>query len=373
MYGVSDRDYLVASWSGSLSGSTNLGWQSQARGIEQLVGNAVTVANSGVPILGFWDSAVCYQADLSAYPRAENFYGANAVQMCSSIDYASSEPNFIIALVDGGGGIDGRGAGSDNSGYSLNGGASWTSISSAPPNNGLAGSVAASTPTNIVFAPGQSDGSGHQPYYTTNFGTSTTWTGCTLPSDQTSWSDFVTQTNFGGRYVTADRGKSNTFYMVFPNETKGTSFYKSTDSGATWKKIGSFTGQSANNRAFIKTPYGQADDFWFAGSVLYHYYAGHLVKITNIQSVGCVGFGANPGGGYPSVFIVGYAGSTYPGTYGIYRSDNAATGPTPSWTRMGRWPTNSFDAVRDISGDPGIPKQCYVVFAGSGFAYYKAA
>jgi hypothetical protein len=366
IYGASDRDFLVATWTGNLSSRTNLGWQSQARGIEQLVGNCVTIAKSGVPLLGFWDSGLFVQNNLAAYPLASASYPNSAsVQMCSSIDFASSDLNFIAALVDNGGGINGSEA--DISAYSTNGGTSWTKFPAVPPNSGNAGTIAISTPRNMIFSPGN----GNQPYYTTDFGNHATWIGCTLPSGQVSWSNFVANTIFGGRYVAADRVSANTFYLFFPGSGGG-SLYRSTDSGATWSNIATFS-TIIGAGAHLKTTPGVAADFWFApgNTTLYHFYGEKLVKIANVVRCQAFGFGKNSGSSYPSLFMVGYVGS-YPGTYGVYRSDDASTGTFPTWTQIGPWPCNSFDNIRDISGDPEIYEQCYIAFTGSGFAYLKA-
>lgn len=372
VFAATNRSFQTTTWTGTLSSGVASNWINQARGIEQLVGNCVTVPTSGVPILGFWDSGLFYQPNLSAYPPASNSYpNSISVYMCSSIDYASSNLNYLFALVDGGGGIDSSNP--DISAFSSNGGQSWTQFT-PPAGSGRAGSIAASTPTNVIFAPNHdSSGNGQQPYFTTNFSASPTWTGCTLPSDQTSWTNFNTQTFFGGRYVCADRVNANTFYLAFPNAGTGCSFYKSTNSGATWTNIGTITpGFSITSGAYIKSIPGEVG-FWFCGAgAVYQYNGTTLTQITNLSSSGafCIGFGANSGGGYPSVFIAGYLSN---GTYGIFRSDNASGNATPTWNQIGPWPFNSFDAVRDISGDPGIYEQCYVAFTGSGFAYYNPA
>ena len=323
IYGTSDRGYLVTSWTGNLSRTANLGWQSQARGIEQLVANCITVAKSNTPICGVWDSGLFVLSDLAAYPPASVSYPDTvSVQMCSSIDYASSNPSFLAALVDNGGGIDGNG--SDISAFSTNGGSSWTRFPSVPSNSGRGGTIAASTSDNMIFAPG----SGNQPHYTNDGGK--TWTGCPLPLGQASWSNFKADTIFGGRYVAADRVKPHTFYLFFPGSGGG-SLYQSVDGGATWSHIASFS-TIIGTGAHLKTTPGVAGDFWFApgNTTLYHFYGGNLVKITNVVRCQAFGFGKNSGSNYPSVFMVGYVGSN-PGAYGVYRSDNAATGGAPTW------------------------------------------
>lgn len=361
---VNDRASGVASWTGALSSGVTLGYQGRNRGIEQLVGNCVTVPKTLNPILGFWDSGCARQSNLSGYLSSGALPGIGAVQMASCINFASSDPNFVAALIDGGGGIDGGGP--DSSVFSTDCGATWNPFPSVPSGTGNAGSLAISTFDNMIFAPGN----GRQPYYTMNFTSgqpsSVVWSPCLLPSNQTSWAGFTNNTLHGGRFIDADRGNPNTFYMTWSDGN----VYISTDGGATWNSLGAPTSMNAQNSAWLKTTPAVAGDFWLAGAgPPYHYFRGSLLQITNVQSAGLIGTGANRNGGYPSVFMVGYISNIY----GIYRADDAATTATPTWQQIGPWAGDTFDSLKDISGDPAIPDQCYAALSGSGFAYYKAA
>ena len=71
---------------------------------------------------------------------------------------------------------------------------------------GDGGTIAASTPENIIWAPAD----GTQPLYTLNGGQ--TWNVVNLPG-VTNWSGFDYAYYFNTRTVTADRVLANTFYM----------------------------------------------------------------------------------------------------------------------------------------------------------------
>ena len=108
-----------------------------------------------------------------------------------------------------------------------NGGQTWTSFASCPTFPGYAngGTIAASTPQNIILAPGD----GVQPYYTLNGGAD-------LESYHSSGCDqlerFRRRLLFDERSVTADRVLANTFYLYYP----GQGVFESTNGGARGRK-----------------------------------------------------------------------------------------------------------------------------------------
>ena len=89
-----------------------------------------------------------------------------------------------------------------------------------------AGSIAASTPDNILWAPAN----GNQPYYTLNGGE--TWNPVVLPG-VSSWAGFQGEFYDNDRDVTADRVLPNTFYLVFD----GHGVYQTTNGGVTWTQV----------------------------------------------------------------------------------------------------------------------------------------
>ena len=89
----------------------------------------------------------------------------------------------------------------------------------------IGGTIAASSPTDIVWAPAD----GFDPYYTLDGGV--TWNPVVLPG-VSSWSGFDFAYYLDARTVTADRVLPNTFYLY----DAGHGVYQSTDGGSTGHK-----------------------------------------------------------------------------------------------------------------------------------------
>ena len=115
---------------------------------------------------------------LNAYPSTYGPVQGKTIVAGWSLDYASSNPSFLVGIADQ--------WGVEEFGYSTNGGQTWSTFASFIPGAGssfIGGTIAASTPSNIIWAPAD----GYDPYYTLNGGT--TWNPITLPG-VSSWSGF---------------------------------------------------------------------------------------------------------------------------------------------------------------------------------------
>lgn len=332
-------------------------WKSQSIGIEQLVANAVVVPTGGNPILASWDRPFFYIKNTNVYPSTYMPNTGNSLTEGWSIDYASSDPSFVVGLADN--------WGLEQSGYSTDGGQTWATFASWPSGAGsrfIGGTIASSSPTDIIWAPA----GGVAPYYTLNGGR--TWNSITLPGIS-SWADFDFASYLDTRTVAADRVLPDTFYLYYP----GKGVYKSTDGGVSWTQV--YRGQLSaysNYNAELQSVPGQAGNLFFTGGRQ----AGGpsepfmtskdggatwtaIAKVSNINSFG---FGAPaPGKTYPSIYVVGWVDDVY----GIWQStDNAQ-----SWTVIGTYPTGSLDEIKTIAGNPNVYGEVYVGFAGSGYAY----
>ena len=344
-----------------------LNFYDQSVGIENLVANEILVPPGGDPVLASWDRPFFQITNPNAYPSTYGPADSDNIVAGWSVDYASSTPSFLVGLADW--------WGTEESGYSTNGGQTWTNFPTEIPGADSAfmgGTIAASTPQNIVWAPADSN----QPYYTLNGGA--TWSPIKLPG-VTSWSGFDYAYYFDTRTVTADRVLSNTFYLYYP----GQGVFETTNGGSSWTNvhpgyIESNSSLAGYNSQIMSLP-GEAGNLFYtsgpqgtisstpANSPFYRSTNGGATwtTIPNVLDVFCFGFGAAaPGQSYPAVYIVGYVGNVY----GVWQSTNNAQ----SWTNIGTYPTGELDQIKTISGNPNVFGDVYVGFAGGGYAYLPA-
>ena len=359
LYVNGQNDFWNTTFMTGITSSTTITWNSQGDGIEQLVANQIIVPTSGHPLVASWDRAVFAPTPGGGYPST--FYVANVgVYAGWSIDIAPGTSDVVLLS-------DGQYAGfREASAYSTAGGLPFTSIT-APSNatsSGGGGSIAASTTSNVIFAPG-----GETPSYSTNFGTSPTWTLINIPGIS-SWPGNGFFDN--NRIVTADQVIPNTFYIF--HDGSGHGVYKTTNGGANWTQVYTQSGgqpfaYSAGGNEIMECVPGELGNLFYSpgaanGAGWYQSTNGGATwnAVSNVEGVYAFGFGAVASGhSYPTIFIAGWVNNVY----GIWRSLDDAT----TWTQLGPWPNGSLDTVKTITGDPGSYKNVYIGFAGSGYMY----
>ncbi len=337
--------------------NTQVTWNDQSAGIEQLVANDILAIPGGDPIVASWDRAFFTIANPNAYPT--NYGPVNGNFAAGwSLNYASSDPSFIVGIADWWGN-------DEESGYSTNDGQTWTPFPTEL-QNVMGGTIAASTPENIIWAPADRT----NPYYTLDGGQ--TWNPITLPG-VTNWNNFDWAYYLDVETVTADRVLPNTFYLYYG----GIGVFESTNGGVSWTQVhGPLSAGDTSNYEIQSVP-GQAGDLFFTAGpqggsqpdTLGFYHSTDQgvtwTAVPNVTSVDCFGFGAPaPGQSYPAIYIVGAVN----GVFGIWQSNNEGQ----SWVQIGTNPENSLDYIKTISGDPNIYGQVYVGFGGSGYAYLSA-
>lgn len=340
-----------------LQWNTPVTWHSQSMGIEQLVANDILAPAGDSPIFASWDRPFFSMSNLDSYASS---YGGGQFSMGWSIDYASSNSKFIVGISDW--------WGTENSGFSSDGGTTWQKFASFPSFAGKAigGSIAASSPTNIIWAPAN----GYAPAYTLDGGA--TWQTINIPG-KTDWKDFHFAYYLDRTTITADRVLPNTFYLY----DVSTGVYRTTDGGVNWTKV--FSGGVAPFSGFnakIEAVPGSAGELFFTSgpqgsdqtstpslvSFMHSKDGGATWQAINGVQVSTFGYGApSTTGGPATVCIVGNVN----GKYGVwYSADDAQT-----WTQIGDHPMGSLDTIKTISGDMNHFGKVYVGFTGSGYAY----
>lgn len=333
-------------------------WNSQSAGIEQLVTNDIIAPAGGNPVFASWDRPFFEMPNPDAYATG---YGGGHFSMGWSVDYASSNSRFLVGISDW--------WGTEESGFSTDGGKTWQKFAGLPSfaMNSIGGSIAASSPTNIIWAPA----GGHAPAYTTNGGA--TWTSISLPG-KSDWGGFHQGYWLDRTTITADRVLDKTFYLY----DVATGVYVTRDGGASWSQVyrGQVSPWSQYNAKIEAVP-GRSGELFFtsgpqdAGTDTTPADIGFMRSkdggatwqaVAGVKEVTTFGYGAPAtAGGPPTVFIVGWVN----GNYGIFYSADDAQ----SWTQIGRYPAGSLDDIKTISGDMDQFGLVYVGFSGSGYAY----
>jgi hypothetical protein len=360
---------------------TPYAWNSQTRGIEQLVAQRVMSPPFGNPVIAVQDRGSFYVADPNIFPTTHGPNRLAALMVGYDLDFVAGVPGMIIGMFE-----------KDSlnfSGISRDGGRTWTSFTKQPHNitvdRSWSGSLAASSETNFVWFPGNNG----WPVFTIDGGNN--WSeisvpGMTIKSAGWGFSSYLNQ-----KIVAADRVTLGTFYAynygVNNNIPPVAGVYKSTDGGANWNRVykGLFAGPSAFNSVLKSVPGFSGHLFFCSGgvanivgpdptkNVFLRSFDGAATwtPIRDILDVHSFGFGATkPDNDYPSIYIAGWLR----GAWGFYRSDSSKAewgAGRESWTLFGDYPLGNFDLVKTLDGDANVWGKCYVGFAGSGFVYFQ--
>lgn len=312
-----DTNFWTTTLSGSVTTGTNVTWNSQGVGIEQIVANEIVCVQGNKPLLGGWDWDTFNITDLTKYPLTHGATGNVWTQLSSgwSIDYASTNTSFIVKNAD-----EVFLGGRQNSGFSADGGISWTNFPALPPGTvttggagNAAGNIAAVSTTAFIFA----SANGVQPFYTLNAGSN--WTGIVLPGSP-AWTNFIGPYYKKTRMVCADRVAANTYYLLLT----GSGIYRSTDSAQNWSLRStavSTYGAAGKLYCAPNFPGVSAGDLWLAsgpgdftsgaapigGFIKFSIDGGaNWTDTTIFEGLG-IGFCApKPGNTYPSVGTYGY-------------------------------------------------------------------
>jgi hypothetical protein len=314
------------------------------------VSTQIVVPPGGAPVYFAWDRPIFKLTNPDVFPAAHGPNNKNAIIMGWGGDYANDNPNFMVAMVNN--------WGVDQSGYSSDGGATWSQFASIPP-----------VLANFVWVPNNNG----VPYYTTDGGVS--WKTCNVPGVPTTGETGWGWAYYLHRYIlVADKVTAGTFYLYnYLGSVVG--LYRSTDGGANWTRVYSkeIAAGSSYNAKLYSVP-GQAGHLFFtsgnidgaspANTSLMRSTDGGVTwsAVPNALEVYAVGFGkAATGSTYPAIFIAGYINNTW----GIWRSDDNAV----SWVNMGANPLNNGDLIKTGAGDMSTFGRVYVGFGGSGGAY----
>jgi hypothetical protein len=322
---------------GSATGANGQGvtWAFLDKGLEETVPTSLMPTVDGAFLGAVGDLGGMRNANLDVYSSTGE-YSNPLDNRTSGIDFAASNPNFVVR-------VGNSGQIASDVAYSNDNGQTWTPCAAAATGyttaNEMNSVAVAADGSAFVVAPARNFGTAAR---TTNSGA--TWTAVTgLPT---------------GAVVAADRVMPGTFYA-----TTAGMLYVSTDGGATFASANTFTGNGAPRPVF-----GQAGEVWVASTGgLYQFTGAGATRtvVTTVTKANGVGFGmAAPGSSHPAVFLIG----TVAAQYGFFRSDDGA-GAT--WTRFND-DTHQFGALQGnfIAGDANVYGRAYLTTGGRGYVYY---
>jgi photosystem II stability/assembly factor-like uncharacterized protein len=290
-------------------------------------------------------------------------------------DYSADQPAYVAATM-----APPTTFNPIRSGYSVDGGHTWTQFATRPLNSTNSqtvfgfGSIHVGQPGHIIWVGALSKGT----YRTTDHGA--TWTAVTIPG--VTMANLNTQAWFYYRRPIASEktaGSADTFYAHVPSS----GVYRSTDAGATWTQRCDFTQFGATNwtqHAYLKTVPDHPGHLFLSpgyqgtpanpalGTPFKRSTDGGVTwsTLTSIDTVRGFDFGIGAAGSsYPAIYAIGRVGTTV----GVYRSDdNAAT-----WTLLSTQPHNTVDTIRNVAASKEVYGTHWLTVGGSGLIVGRLA
>jgi hypothetical protein len=319
-------------------------WQFFNRGLEETVPLGLISPPEGAHLLSaLGDLDGFRHDDLTRSPQQGSFAGPR-FSNSDSIAFAGANPRVIVRT--------GTGRESVRAAISSDGGTTWQTLGSEPPDSNGAGSIALSADgKNIVWTPRRGT-----PNVSTDRGTN--WAACLGLGP--------------GQVVVADAVNQARFYAFDPNAGK---LYTSTNGGSCFVAegtelptgpgvAGGSGGHAGADGVLYATP-GCEGDLWLASrsNGLYHATnpAGAFTKLSAVDEAYSLGFGkAAPGRNRPALYLAGKVGHIQ----ALFRSDD--TGAT--WLRIND-DRHQYGWLNHVAGDPRIYGRVYIATSGRGIVY----
>ena len=353
----------VGTWTSDNLDDETILLEERAVGQEHLVSNDLVELDNGKVVTAHWDRPLFFHDDLDVYPNVHQ----PSARFNSSwdLDKSPTDANFLVAVIE-----DHRYCCFDDetrsSGYSNDGGQTWTQFESQPGGDDLIFgqmAISANDNSNIIWL-GEF---GRMPYYTTDMGQ--TWTEAVLPGVSTDcclngyW--------FKRKILVADQVLANTFYVY---DWGGGHIFKTTDGGANWEKFSEVLRAWAYNGKLLAVPGKpghllfctgpeQAID-WIEGVSISKDGGQTFTEIVNTDEVLNIAVGkAISPNNYPTIYIYGRVN----GVKGFFMTIDEGV----KWTFLGDHPLGIYEWPSVMVGDLDDYGTLYVGTNGTGFYYHN--
>ena len=252
-------------------------------------------------------------------------------------------------------------------GYSSDGGKTWTPFASTSPGHAGRIAISATDPNRLVWAPALSA----TPQYSTDAGA--TWHACTVNGAPLPGSWQLGNEWWSGDVLAADLVDGNRFYLY--NDGL---FYSSADGGVTWQGSNpawptALPIQYTIMVNVVPNP-AKAGDVWVTMAAdqnqpgrypLFHSVDGGVTfsAVATADSANFVAFGKGADADHPAIYIHGRVGGV--STDAIYRSLDLGA----SWTAISDPTQQQFGNISALAGDMRQANLVYVGTGGRGIFY----
>ncbi len=346
-------------------------WTIDSSGIEEFVTHDVILPPGGKPLVAVQDAIGLLVNDPATLSAKQISLQDQLISNGSGLAYCPDAPSFVaVAAAD----VNHTGSGANYSGFSSDGGATWTRFAGLPHNPdgstvNAPGSIAISRrdgralgADHLVYLPSGTSGA----FYSKDGGA--TWAKATgFPDAQAYWIFALKQ-----RALKADPFVADKFY--YKGSWTPAGLYVSTDGGASWseQKDAGLPGNTHHGQLEVNRLV--KDDLWFVDGMegatahgLWHSTDGaHFARVPGVDFAYTLAVGKGSGikGDAPSATYF-YGKMSGDDDWGVFRSLDGGT----HWARISYYPTGLLDTPTCMAANYDAFGVVYVGFNGNSFVY----
>lgn len=378
-------------------GSINQYCWSMGRGQESTVTvDALCSPGGTYPIMALHDIGAPAMGTFTTYPTSVAVPFKEYA--CTNLEYAASDPSFIVARTTS------QGSEIDASCYSTDYGATWTQLNAYPNplwagQAPIGGQIVAVDHDHWVVVPNGFNIAAVPAYTTNATGASPTWALCSgLPA--VTW---FAEPWFFGTYTPKPLAVGygtdlGTVWACAITTTTTATLYRSTNSGQSFSTALSWTVSSGGTGAYCLSVPGFPNELWITsrftsggtGVAIWHItnantatpdapVAVNLPVGQDVPYALTLGAPATPGG-YPTLYLVANTG--FGTTDYLYEGQYSGSGNHVNWTLFGTSgqanginpdlpPVCQIAGIQSIRADWNTYRRLYVMSRDCGFAYYN--